>query len=84
MAWQARLTAVNVNLDKTVDALSFTVNFFEDDGRNVDKTYIIYVDELADTNLLTLKAQVDADLARLVRIDDARAKLEARIGQIVS
>jgi hypothetical protein len=83
MSWQARLTNVNVSLDKTVDALSFTVNFFEADGRNTDKTYKLYLDELADTNLTTLKAQVTADLARLTKLDDIRTKLEAKIGMVI-
>ena len=83
MAWQARLIAVNTSLDKTVDSLSFTVNFFEGDGRNTDKTYILYMDELADTNLPTLKAKVTEDLARLAKLDDIRIKLEARVGQVI-
>jgi len=83
MAWQARLISVNVSLDKTVDALSFTVNLFEADGRNRDKTYILYLDELADTNLTTLKAKVTEDLARLTKLDDIRTKLEAKIGAVI-
>ena len=83
MAWQARLTSVNVDLNKTVDALSFTVNLFEADGRQRDKTYIIYLDELADTNLLTLKAQVQTDLDRLTKLDDIRTKLLAKVGQVI-
>ena len=83
MAWQARLTSVNVDLDKTVDSLSFTVNLFEADGRKRDKTYILYLDELADTNLATLRAQVQADLDRLTKLDDIRTKLLARVGQVI-
>lgn len=83
MAWQARLTSVDVNLDKTVDALKFSVNFFETDGRNTDKTYIIYLDELETVSLTTLRAQVQADLDRLTKLDQVRAALESRIGQVI-
>ena len=83
MAWQARLTSVNVNLDKTVDALSFTVNLFETDGRNRDKTYILYLDELTDTNLATLRSKVQEDINRLTKLDDVRTKLLAKLGQVI-
>jgi uncharacterized protein Veg len=83
MAWSAKLTSVNTSLEKTVDSLSFTVEFSETDGRKTTKTYILYLDELADTNLLTLKAKVDEDKARLTKLDDIRVKLEAQLGKVI-
>ena len=83
MAWTATLQEVNANLDKRIDGLEFTVEFNSDDARSISKTYIIWSDELADTNLTTLKAKVDEDLARLVKLDDMITKLEAKIGQTI-
>lgn len=83
MAWQARLTSVNVNLDKTVDALKMTVEFFHEDERKTTKTYIIYLDELETVSLPALRAQVQADIDRLIKLDQVKTALESRIGTII-
>lgn len=81
--WQARLLSVNINLDKTVDALRFSVEFFHTDARKTTKEYIIYLDELETVSLPAIRAQVQVDLDRLAKLDQVRTALESRIGQII-
>jgi hypothetical protein len=82
--WKAKLTDINYDLAKTVDAFKIIVELFHDtDGRKVTKTYNLYLDEMADTNLTTIKAQVVEDLARLEKFDDVRELLETKIGKVI-
>ena len=83
MAWQAKLISVDIDLDKTVDALKMLVELFHEDLRTTTKTYIIYIDEVATVSLVALKVEVQADLDRLTKLDQIRTALEAKIGMII-
>lgn len=81
--WQAKLLSINSDLEKTVDALKMGIEFFHTDGRKTTKIYILYLDELADITLASLKAKVEADLNRLIKLDQVIAALTGKIGQVI-
>lgn len=80
--WKAKLINVTYELDKTVDALKMTIELF-DDTRSTEKSYIIYLDELSEVSLASLKAIVKADLDRLEKLDLVYGALSARIGLVI-
>jgi hypothetical protein len=81
--WQAKLINVIDNLEKTVDALKLEVDLFHADGRKITKTYIIYLDELTEVSLTSLKAQIQVDLDRLTKLDQVKTALVSKIGKVM-
>lgn len=80
MAWRYKITAVNPLADN--DYLDFSVEFSNtEDARTYNKTYRVYVDEVANVTIGELKARVDADLAKVVKFDSMSAILTSYIGQ---
>ena len=83
MAWRYKITSVNPLTDK--DYLDFTVEFNNTvDPRKYNKTYRVYIDEVADTTIGALKSVIDADLAKIIKFDSISATLTGYIGQYVT
>ena len=83
MAWRYKITAVNPLADK--DYLDFHVEFSTTtDARIYIKTYRVYIDELPDTTILTLKAIVDVDLLKIIKFDELSATLTGYIGTYIT
>ena len=79
--WQAKLLEVIYDLEKAVDGVKMSVEFFHADGRKAQKTYNIWVDEIAEVNLTNIKSQVQADLDRLTKLDSIVNSLSSKIGK---
>lgn len=82
MAWRYKITSVNALTDNQY--LEFNIEFSNNtpgDTRIMNKTYRVYMDDLPDTTIATLKALVDADKAKLVKFDQVAASLTTYIGQ---
>jgi len=82
MAWQATLTAVGFDLDKTVDGFKITCTL--SDGTNTTtRTYTIWLNELPDLTAASLKAKIQADIDQLTKLDTVKAYLTPKIGTVL-
>ena len=80
--WQAKLVEVVYDLNKTVDTIKMVVELFND-TRITTKEYLVYLDELTEVSLSSLKAKVQADLDRLEKLDQVYTALSAKIGKVI-
>jgi hypothetical protein len=81
--WQAKLLEVIYDLNKAVDGVKMSVELFHSDGRTASKIYTLWVDELSEINLTSIKAQVQADLDRLAKLDYIITSLSSKIGKVM-
>lgn len=82
MAWRYKIVSVQSLVDEKF--IEFNVEFSNTtpgDTRIINKNYRVWVDELPDTTIQTLKAIVDLDKAKLVKFDQLSASLTQYIGQ---
>lgn len=79
MAWNAKLTAVDMNVAKDIDYIEATVQF-TDGTTTKNKTYRVYAGELAGTTVADFKTIVQVDLDKLNKLETFTATLKTKIG----
>lgn len=79
MAWNAKLTAVDMNVAKDIDYIEVTVQF-TDGTTTKNKTYKVYAGELAGTTVADFKTVVQVDLDKLNKLETFSNTLKNKIG----
>jgi len=79
MAWNAKLIAVNMNVEKDIDYIETTIQF-TDGTTTKDKVYRVYSDQLAGTTVADFSAIVQVDLEKLNKLESFSNTLKTKIG----
>jgi rubrerythrin len=79
MAWNAKLTEVEMNVEKDLDYIEAIVQF-TDGTTTKDKTYKVYAGQLANTTIADFKAIVQVDLDKLNKLETFTNVLKTKIG----